>query len=59
MVAVVIGYWLLPRVRAFAAIVILGTIGVWLATSITDMRKNQDCVLSGRRDCAVSLTQPR
>jgi hypothetical protein len=37
---------------ALAALLILGAIGVWLATSIAEMRKNQDCVLSGRRDCA-------
>ncbi len=41
---------------AFLAIVILGAIGVWLATSIADLRKNQDCVLSGRRDCAPVVT---
>ena len=25
----------------------------WLATSIADLRKMQDCVLMGRRDCAT------
>jgi hypothetical protein len=25
---------------------------VWLAIQIADMRKNQDCLLSGRRNCA-------
>ena len=45
---------------ALVAILILGGIGVWLATSIAEMRKNQDCVLSGRRDCAPTVTpQPR
>jgi hypothetical protein len=38
---------------AAVAVVILGAIGVWLATSIADLRKNQDCVLSGRRNCAA------
>jgi hypothetical protein len=37
---------------ALVAILVLGGIGVWLANSIADLRKNQDCVLSGRRDCA-------
>jgi hypothetical protein len=36
----------------FLALVILGGIGLWLASSIAEMRKNQDCVLSGRRNCA-------
>ena len=26
--------------------------GIWLAVSIADLRKTQDCVLMGRRDCA-------
>jgi len=25
--------------------------GVWMADKIAEMRKNQDCVLSGRRNC--------
>ena len=37
--------------------VVLVVIGVWLATSIAETRKNQDCVLSGRRNCA-NLTAP-
>ncbi len=32
--------------------------GVWLAVSIADMRKTQDCVLSGRRNCAPITTSP-
>ena len=26
--------------------------GVWLANALVSLRKNQDCVLSGRRNCA-------
>ena len=26
--------------------------GIWLAVSIADLRRTQDCVLMGRRDCA-------
>ena len=37
---------------ALVAILILSGIGVWLATTIAEIRKNQDCVLSGRRNCA-------
>jgi len=36
-----------------ALVVITGLVGagLWLATTMADMRKNQDCVLSGRRGC--------
>ena len=30
----------------------LTAVGIWLAVSIADLRKTQDCVLMGRRDCA-------
>ena len=43
---------------AFAACVILVAIGVWLATAIAEMRRNQDCVLSGRRNCAQLNVPP-
>jgi hypothetical protein len=39
------------NVLALIACVVLVSIGVWLAESIAQMRKNQDCVLSGRRNC--------
>ncbi|SRR5216684_1234973 len=29
----------------------LSIAGVWLAVQIAELRKNQDCVLSGRRNC--------
>jgi hypothetical protein len=31
--------------------------GVWLAISIADLRRTQDCILYGRRDCA-GMPQP-
>jgi hypothetical protein len=30
---------------------VLVTVGIWLAVSIADMRKNQDCYLQGGRNC--------
>lgn len=30
--------------------------GIWLAMSIADLRRTQDCILLGRRDCAVIPT---
>jgi len=43
---------MLANVAAFAFTVALTAIGIWLAMSIADLRKTQDCVLMGRRDCA-------
>jgi hypothetical protein len=43
---------MLANVAAIAFTVALMAIGIWLAVSVADMRKTQDCVLTGRRDCA-------
>jgi len=43
---------------ALALCVLLIGAGIWLANTIADLRKKQDCVLSGRRDCA-DLSVPR
>lgn len=37
---------------AFGFCVLLVVVGVWLAIKIAEMRRDQDCVLSGRRNCA-------
>lgn len=37
---------------AFLFVAALVVAGVWLADTLTTMRKNQDCVLSGKRDCS-------
>ena len=42
---------MLANIAAFAFTVALTAIGIWLAMSIADLRKTQDCVLMGRRDC--------
>jgi hypothetical protein len=36
---------------AFVVCIFLVLAGVWLATKLAQMRKDQDCVLSGRRGC--------
>jgi hypothetical protein len=37
---------------AFAFIVMLTVAGLWIAERMAQLRKNEDCALSGRRDCA-------
>jgi hypothetical protein len=43
---------MLANIAAFAFTVALMAVGLWLAKNIADLRKTQDCVLMGRRDCA-------
>ncbi len=51
---------MMVNVAAFFAIVALIGIGIWLADTMATMRKNQDCVLSGRRGCSpVEVTKER
>jgi hypothetical protein len=50
---------MLANLAALAFTVALTAIGIWLAMSIADLRKTQDCVLMGRRDCArISTPNP-
>jgi hypothetical protein len=49
---------MLANVAALAFTVALTAIGIWLAISIADLRKTQDCVLMGRRDCARISVMP-
>ncbi len=49
---------MLANLAAVAFTVALTAIGIWLAMSIADLRKTQDCVLMGRRDCA-HISTPR
>ena len=49
---------MLANVAAFAFTVALLAIGIWLAVSIADLRRTQDCVLMGRRDC-VRISVPQ
>jgi hypothetical protein len=48
---------MLANVAAFAFTVALTVVGIWLAMSIADLRRTQDCVLMGRRDC-VHISTP-
>lgn len=42
---------MIMNAAALAFTIILAMAGAWLAVTIGDMRKNQDCYLSGRRNC--------
>jgi hypothetical protein len=48
---------MLANIAAFAFTVALTAVGIWLAMSIADLRRTQDCVLMGRRDC-VRISTP-
>jgi len=49
---------MLANMAAFAFTAVLVGLGIWLAVSIADLRKTQDCVLMGRRDCARIAAPP-
>ena len=42
---------MLVNLAAFLVTVALAVAGAWLVIQLAEMRKNQDCVLSGRRNC--------
>jgi hypothetical protein len=50
---------MLANIAAFAFTVALTAVAIWLAMSIADLRKTQDCVLMGRSDCARISVPPR
>jgi hypothetical protein len=43
---------MLMNVLGFLTCAILVAAGVWIANSIAELRSHQDCVFSGRHDCA-------
>ncbi|QUS39399.1 hypothetical protein RPMA_11535 [Tardiphaga alba] len=47
---------MLANSAAVAFTALLVGAGIWLAITIADLRKTQDCVLMGRRDCARIAT---
>ena len=51
---------MIVNVAAFFVVAALIGAGIWLADTMAAMRKNQDCVLSGRRGCSpVEVTKER
>jgi len=49
---------MLANIAALAFTIALTAVGIWLAVSIADLRRTQDCVLMGRRDC-VKIVPPQ
>jgi len=50
---------MLMNVIAVAVVTMLIGTGVWLADTIADMERDQDCVLQGRQNCApIELAAP-
>src|SRR5665213_2353931 len=43
---------MLVNAAALAVDVLLMAVGLWLADTMAKIRKNEDCVFSGRRNCA-------
>lgn len=43
---------MIVNVAAFVFVIALIGAGLWLADTMAKMRRNQDCVLSGRRGCS-------
>jgi hypothetical protein len=53
---------MIMNAAAIAVTIILAGVGAWLAITIGEMRKDQDCYLSGRRNCTpidVPSPQPK
>jgi hypothetical protein len=51
---------MIVNVATFLFVVALIGAGIWLADTMARMRKDQDCVLSGRRGCTpVEVTKER
>jgi hypothetical protein len=42
---------MIMNVAGLAVVIFLVAGGLWIANTMAQMRKNQDCVLSGRRGC--------
>jgi hypothetical protein len=43
---------MLVNAAALVVVVLLMAVGLWLADTMATLRKNEDCVFSGRHNCA-------
>jgi len=49
---------MLLNVMAVAIVVLLMVAGVWIADTIVNMEKVQDCTMQGRQNCAPIAVPP-
>ena len=50
---------MMVNMAAFVAVLALIAAGLWLADRMAQMRRDQDCVLSGRRGCTPVEFEPQ
>jgi hypothetical protein len=50
---------MVTNVAVVLVVVVLIGAGVWMANAILEMRRIQDCVMAGRRNCAPITTPGR
>ena len=50
---------MIVNLAAFVFVLLLIGAGLWIADTMAGMRKNQDCVLSGRRGCTPVVVEPK
>jgi len=50
---------MIVNLAAFLFVLLLIGAGFWIADTMARMRKNQDCVLSGRRGCTPVVVVPK
>ena len=50
---------MLMNALAFAVTIVLIVVGIWIADVMAHMRKDQDCVLTGRSGCTPVDVPPR
>ena len=43
---------MLVNAAAFVFVMALIAAGIWLTDTLAELRRNEDCVVSGRRNCA-------
>ncbi len=49
---------MLMNAMAAGVVILLVAGGIWIANSMAMMRKNQDCVMSGKRNCNPPVEVP-
>lgn len=48
---------MIVNLAAFVFVILLVCVGYWLADTMARLRKDQDCVLSGRRSCSPAVIE--